>query len=101
MDRKLFDRIEAILKEEKFRDLQVRTSPHALTVSGEQDGTRIVVHMTDRDEEPHSTAAGDVFPAERQIRMRVNMPGHGLTQPPGPVAGYGGVASESPKRARR
>ena len=100
MDRKVFDRIEAILKEDRFKGLEVRTSPHSLSVSGERDGTRVVVHMTDRDEEPHRAAPSENFPAARQVRMRVSMPGHGLAVPQGPATGFGGAAEEKPKISR-
>jgi len=93
MDRKLVDRIEAVLKEDGFAQFSKSSSPHALTLSASKGEVRVVLHMTDRQETPGGSAASADVPDANRIKVRANLPP--LTALTGGVAntisGRGGV----------
>jgi hypothetical protein len=74
MDRKLVDRIEAVLKEDGFAQFSKSTSPHSLTLSASKGEVRVVLHITDQQEVPGGSAVSVDVPDAGRIKVRANFP---------------------------
>jgi hypothetical protein len=67
MNTKLFERVEAILKEEQFTHITKYLSTHSATLSADKGAERLVLHVTDRDEMPRQAAANQDVPPLRKF----------------------------------
>jgi hypothetical protein len=75
MGREILERMESILKEEGFTHLSIHAGSHSWTLSGNREGLRAVVHLTDREEPAHRSEAIEQVsePADlsvKAVRMR-------------------------------
>ena len=74
-DRKLLDRVHAILKEEGFAHLSTQVSGHSATLSADRGAERIVVHITDQEELPHRAVRNQDVPARSEVTIPATLPG--------------------------
>lgn len=75
MNTKLFERVEAVLKEEHFTHITKHSSAHSATLSADKGAERLVLHVTDKDELPYQAAANQEVPAISEIRVAASLPG--------------------------
>jgi len=74
-DRKVLDRINAILKEEGFAHLSTHVSGHSGTLSADRGAERIVVHITDQEEVPFRAFRNQDVPAQSEVMIPATLPG--------------------------
>lgn len=74
-DTKVFDLVEALLKEEGFTHLSKTHSTHSATISAEKGGHRLVMHMTDQAELPYHSRQNEGVPPASEISLSARLPG--------------------------
>jgi hypothetical protein len=74
-DRKVLDRMHAILKEEGFAHVSAQVSGHSATLSADRGAERIVVHITDQQEVPHRAVRNHDIPARSEVMIAATLPG--------------------------
>ena len=72
MSDQLLKRIAMLLKEQGFGDIATRRSTFSGTLTASQGETKVVVHVTERDELPHRSVALDRTPSAAEIRVKPN-----------------------------
>jgi hypothetical protein len=74
-DRKLLDRMYAVLKEEGFAHLSTQVSTHSATLSADRGAERVVLHITDQEEVPHRAVRNQDVPARSEVIIPATFPG--------------------------
>jgi hypothetical protein len=75
MENKFFEQVEVVLKEAGFKHISQQSTAHSATLSAEKGAERLVMHLTDREEQPHSTAANPEIPDASDIRVAATLTG--------------------------
>ncbi len=93
MERQATERIEAVLKEEGFAQIEKHTSRHSLTLSASKGKVRVVVHFTDQQEVPRGAEANVNRPEASQIKVKATLPPLGAAGATGSagISGRGGA----------
>ena len=74
-DTKVFELVEALLKENEFTHISKTHSPHSATISAEKGLLRLVMHITDQTELPARALPNEKAPAATYIRLSATMDG--------------------------
>jgi len=90
LERKIVDRLEAVLREEGFADVQLHSSPHSWTLSAEKGSVRLVTYLEDQNAPPSPRSGLNLKLARgSEQRATASLPGV-ISQPGGSLVGGGG-----------
>jgi hypothetical protein len=80
MERKLAERLAALLREEDFETSQEYEGVYSVTVSGRKGNIRAVVHITEREAESFRAIKLADVPNPTSVRMKAGLPPGVLAQ---------------------
>jgi hypothetical protein len=98
LERKVLDRLEAVLREEGFAEMELHPSPHSWTLSAEKGSIRLVTYLEDQDAPP-SPRTGLNLKLTRGYEQQATASLPGVSaQPGGSLVGGGGGGAAADER---